>query len=139
MVVVKNVQGPQYGSIGLLCLTLVAPVALVFTLWSVFGSLSPAVPVCASVGMLVLAWWIRRSSVVSVNDSGVDVSFVGGQVLIPWDDIERIDGYLLSGRLVRRSNGKQFFFSMLDPSWKQRPVTLAIRSQLGKRRPSAAA
>ncbi len=52
------------------------------------------------------------------------------ELTIPWTDIERLDGHRLSARLHRRSNGKRVFFAMLDPGWKRRPLTLAIRQHL---------
>jgi len=55
---------------------------------------------------------------------------VAGQLTIPWADVERLDGQNMSARLLRRSNGRRVFFAMLDPSLKQRPVTLAIQRHL---------
>lgn len=128
----RKVQGPQYGSLMVKCLAAVVPIAAVFGLWSAFGHLTPGVPIAASVVMLLFAVWIRRSSVVSVDDSGVAIKMAGaiGNLLIPWDDIERLDGNRMSARLLRKSNGKRAFFAILDPHWEHRPVTLAIRSHL---------
>lgn len=130
MIKVRTVQGSQYGSAGLLTLALVVPIALVFGLWSGFGTMSAGVPVACSLAMVGVAWWLRRSSVVSVDDSGIVITMVAGRLTIPWSDIERLDGKRLSARLLRRSNGKRVFFAMLDPSWERRPVTLAIRRHL---------
>jgi hypothetical protein len=109
---------------------MVVPVALLFGLWSAFGAMSAGVPIACSLAMVAGAWWIRRSSVVSVDDSGVVIKMVAGRLTIPWTDIETLDGHRLSARLLRRSNGKRVFFAMLDPGWEGRPVTLAIRRHL---------
>ena len=128
----RTVQGPQYGSAGFLILTVVVPSALVFGLWSGFGTMSPAVAIGCTLAMAILTWWIRRSSVVSVDDSGVAIKMVAGRLTIPWTDIERLDGQRLGARLLRRSNGKRVFFAMLDPGWEQRPTTLAIQRHLAE-------
>lgn len=109
---------------------MVVPIALVFGLLSGFGGITAAAPIGCSLGMVAGAWWLRRSSVVSVDDSGVVIQMVAGGLTIPWTDIERLDGQRLSARLGRRSNGKRVFFAMLDPGWERRPVTLAIRQHL---------
>jgi len=92
--------------------------------------MSAGVPVVSSLAMMAIAWWLRRSSVVSVDDSGVVITMVTGRLTIPWADIETLEGRRLSARLLRRSNGKRVFFAMLDPGWERRPVTLAIRRHL---------
>jgi hypothetical protein len=132
---VKTVRGPQYGSAALLTLALVVPIALVFGLLNAFGAISAGVPISCSVVMVAGAWWIRRSSVVSVDDSGVIITMAVGKLVIPWTDIEALDGHRLSARLLRRSNGKRVFFAMLDPGWKHRPVTLAIQQRLAASTP----
>ena len=108
------------------------PIALFFGLWSAFGTLPFGVPVACSLVAVAGAWWIRHSSVVSVDDSGVVITMVAGRLTIPWTDIEKLDGQRLSARLVRRSNHKRVIFAMLDPGWEHRPVTLAIRRHLAE-------
>jgi hypothetical protein len=112
----------------------IVPVALVFSLWSAFGNLSPVVPVGCSVVTLTFAVWAHRVAVVSVDDSGVAINMPagGGNLMIPWDDIESLDGHRMSARLHRKSNGKRVFFALFDPCWERRPVTLAIRRHLAE-------
>jgi len=130
MLDVKTVRGPQYGSAVVTTLALAVPVALFFGLWSAFGTLSAGVPIIITLLAIPGARWIRRSSVVAVDEAGVVITMVAGKLTIPWTDIERLDGHRLSARLLRKSNGKRVFFAMLDPSWDRRPVTLAIRRHL---------
>lgn len=135
MVGMTKVQEPQYGSTGLLVLVSVVPVTLVFSLWSAVGGVSPSAPAGVFIGMLILAWWVRRSSVVSVDDAGVVIKTVAGRLTIPWTEIERLDGHRLSARLLRRSNGKRVFVQMLDPNWSNRPVSRAIHAHLATATP----
>jgi hypothetical protein len=80
--------------------------------------------------MAVLAVIVRKRFVIKVDDTGVTAIMWGPTLSIPWSDIERMEGHRLSARLLRRSNGKRVFVSMLDPAWTDRPVTRAIRSHL---------
>ncbi len=119
----------------MLTLSLVAPIALLLGLQSVFGSMSPVVPVGCCLIMVAFAWVIRSSTPVSVEGMGVTITWgmLKTKRAIPWDDIERLDEGRMSARLVRRSNGKRVFFALLDPGWQERPVTIAIRRQLANR------
>lgn len=72
----------------------------------------------------------RNRLVIEVDDLGVTLRMAGPTLSIPWSDIERLEDHSLSARLLRRSNGKRVFVSMLDRGWTDRPVTRAIRSHL---------
>lgn len=86
--------------------------------------------VAAAIASLIVSVWAQRYATVTVDDDGVLCVFPGGKLQIPWSDIESIEGHRFSARLVRSSTGKRPFFSMLDPHWRERPVTRAIRAHL---------
>jgi hypothetical protein len=127
---VRTVSGPLYGSLSLLIVLTVLPIALIFGLGSALAGYPWQAPISCSIGMLLSALWIHRSFVVSVDDSGVAIKTVRGNLAIPWTDIEELDGHRWNARLLRKSDGKRVYFASLDPGWQRRPVTLAIRRHL---------
>jgi hypothetical protein len=83
-----------------------------------------------SIGGLIGSIWIQRVSVVTVGSDGVQWRVFGAEGSAPWSDIERVDGRLLTGWLVRKSSPKRVYFSGLDPQWRGRAVTEAIQAHL---------
>jgi hypothetical protein len=80
--------------------------------------------------MTVMALFIQRRFIVEVDETGVTLLMGGTALSIPWSDTERVEGHHFSARLLRKSNGKRAFVSMLDLGWENRPVTRAIRVHL---------
>ncbi len=104
----KTVRAPQYASMGILIAVTVLPIALIFGLLAAFGGYSPAAPIGASIGMLILAVTIHRRSVVEVSDSGITLTMLGpASVSIPWSDVDSVQGHAMGLRVVRRSTPKR--------------------------------
>ncbi len=130
-----TIKGPAYGSLTLLILVCVVPVALIFGLASAFGGWALAVPIGGSIGMLVLAVMMHRRCTVEVGEKGVTLTMFGPRsFVIPWTDIERMENPPLGLRLVRRGTKRRPFVQFLCPNPLQRPVGRAIRAHLATAR-----
>ena len=137
----KPVQvGPQYGSLWWLTVADVAMVAVLVGILAALGIGSWSDISAAVVGMLILSVVIHRTAVITVDSEGVSWRILGGMgSSAPWSDIERVESHRFSGRLVRKSSSKRMFFSMLDPHWRDRPVTQAIQAHLASVNPPTVA
>jgi len=126
----QAVRGPQYGSFPVTALVMVLSITIPFGIAAAFGAVSVGAVAAAAVGMFLCAALVWRSARITVDSKGISWRFPGGGLSIPWSDIGAIEEHLLSGRVVRISSGAKVFFSMLDPYWRNRPVTMAIRHHL---------
>jgi hypothetical protein len=139
MEVVESVRGPQYGSLWCTCVIVVGSVVLLFGLAAALGIAPLGDVFVGAIGLLIFSVVIQRTAVVTVDSEGVQWRVFGAKGSAPWSDIERVEGHRLSGRLVRRSSSKRVFFSMLDPQWRVRRVTLAIQAHLADVNPPSVA
>jgi hypothetical protein len=136
---VKATQGPSFGSLWCLSAVLIGSVALVVGIAAALGVAPLSAVVSVAIGGLIGSVWLQRVSIVTVDADGVQWRVVGTERSAPWSDIERVEGRLLTGWLVRKSSSKRVYFSALDPQWKGRAVTEAIQAHLTSGNPPTVA
>lgn len=127
----KTTRGPQYGSLGILILTLVVGTDLLVACLVMVG-LPPAWLIGSTIATLFGALWIYKSSNVEVNDAGVTIIMIGGAAMnVAWPEIEKVQKHRLGVWLVLHESHRRVMFSGLDPRWRTRPVSKAILAQIG--------
>lgn len=117
------VRGPQYGSLATAVLAAVVPLGLIFGVSAILAATSFVQPVTGIVAVALFFIVALPRCTVEVDDIGVKIQIIGGEVSIPWSDIEALESHRFSARLLKRSSGKRVYVQMFDPNWSSRPVS----------------
>ena len=130
------VRGSGFGCYWFLAICLTGSAVLIGLIAVALHWIPPAALV-GSLGALVGAKFMEKTSIIEVDEEGLALVLPMNRLFVPWSNVARVKAIPFGAKIVLITpqrmgmrNGRSVKFAFFDPWWSQRPVGEAVAARV---------